>query len=116
MMQIVGSEPSLALTEMGEECVVMNGYIHKALMLNKDSRRMDSEDKPDGRGGIYELKDIERKADMLILEVFDSGLIGEGAFHFIAYAFHKLLSDDATLLPMGATVSKNATACSQTMA
>lgn len=38
------------------------------------------------------------------MQVFDSGLIGEGVLHMLAAAKQKLLTDDATLLPAAATV------------
>lgn len=38
------------------------------------------------------------------LQVFDSGLLGEGVLHMLAAAKQKLLQKDATLVPAAATV------------
>ena len=38
------------------------------------------------------------------MQVFDSGLIGEGVLHMLAAARRKLLTKDATLVPAAATV------------
>lgn len=38
------------------------------------------------------------------LQVFDSGLLGEGVLHMLAAAKQKLLQTDATLVPTAATV------------
>lgn len=38
------------------------------------------------------------------MQVFDSGLLGEGVLHMLAAAKHRLLREDATLVPAGATV------------
>lgn len=39
-----------------------------------------------------------------MLQVFDSGLIGEGVLHLLFAAKHKLLQPDASLTPISATV------------
>ena len=77
----------------------MNGYADKVIMLNKDARQMDTLRKKDGTG-----PDMDRRADVLVFEVFDSGLIGEGALHLVHAAKEKLLTEDAAIVPMGATV------------
>ena len=40
----------------------------------------------------------------MAMQVFDSGLIGEGVLHMLAAAKQKLLTKDATLVPAAATV------------
>ena len=96
---VVGAEQSAHMCDVGEECEVMNGFAPRCLLLNRDARRMDTKPKPDGTP-----PDLDRKADIVVYEVFDSGLIGEGVFHILASAKTKLAKDDATLLPCGATV------------
>ena len=97
--RVVSVEMSQHMCDVGEECVVMNGYADKILFLNRDARRMDVVRKPDGTP-----PDMEKKADILIYEVFDSGLIGEGALHLVASARQKLLQPEATLVPSSARV------------
>ena len=97
--KVVSVEMSQHMCDVGEECIVMNGFANKILFLNRDARRMDVVPKPDGTP-----PDMERKADLLIYEVFDSGLIGEGALHLVASARQKLLQPNATLIPCAASV------------
>ncbi|QDZ17548.1 S-adenosyl-L-methionine-dependent methyltransferase [Chloropicon primus] len=97
--KVVSVEMSQHMCDVGEECVVMNGFASKILFLNRDARRMDVLRKPDGTP-----PDMERKADLLIYEVFDSGLIGEGALHLVASARQKLLQPNAVLIPSSARV------------
>lgn len=44
------------------------------------------------------------KCEHCRLQVFDSGLLGEGVLHMLAAAKQKLLQQDATLVPAAATV------------
>ena len=98
--RVVACEINGHMCDVGEETVVMNGFADRILMLNRDARRMSAAvRKPDGTP-----PDLDRKADVLIYEVFDSGLIGEGALHLVAHAREKLLREDATLVPMSASV------------
>ena len=52
-------------------------------------------------GGVPEM---ETKADVAAYEIFDSGLIGEGALHALAAARARLLVPDAALVPASAVV------------
>lgn len=97
--RVVGAEQSAHMCDVGEECEVMNGFAPACLLLNRDARRMDTKPKPDGMP-----PDLESRADILVFEVFDSGLIGEGVLHILANAIERLAAEDATLLPCGATV------------
>jgi protein arginine N-methyltransferase 7 len=97
--KVVAVEMSQHMCDVGEETVVMNGYADKILVLNRDARRMDVVRKADGTP-----PDMEQKADILIYEVFDSGLIGEGALHLVAAARQKLLHPNAVLIPSAGRV------------
>ena len=96
---VVAVEVSQHMCDVGEECVVMNGFAHKVLFLNRDARRMDVSRKPDGTP-----PDMEDKADIMVYEVFDSGLIGEGALHLVAAARARLLKPNASIIPCAARV------------
>ena len=107
--KVIGCEQSLHMCDVGEECEVLNGYATQCLLLNKDVRRMLCKDDPllEKTGGVKPdgtAPELERRADVLVYEVFDSGLIGEGALHLVHHARSKLLTKDARLVPMGATV------------
>ena len=94
------------MCDVGEETVCMNGYGLKIMFHNKDVRRLFTKEseglikhglKPDGNP-----PEMDKKSDVLVFEVFDSGLIGEGAFHIVGMARHRLLKPDATLVPRAA--------------
>ncbi|MFD3684320.1 50S ribosomal protein L11 methyltransferase [Nocardiopsis sp. NPDC058631] len=48
--------------------------------------------------------DLPRRADVLVSEVFDCGLLGEGALSTFAHAREALLTDNAVLIPGSARV------------
>ncbi|KAK9863942.1 hypothetical protein WJX84_003683 [Apatococcus fuscideae] len=96
---VIGAEMSQHMCDVGAETVVMNGYADKCILVNKDVRRMDVAQKPDGTP-----PDMTNKADVLVFEVFDSGLIGEGVLHSVAWAKARLLQPDAVLVPSAASV------------
>ena len=106
--KVYAAEMSLHMCDAGEETVCLNGYGTSIIFLNRDARRIFTKEsdglikhglKPDGS-----YPEMERKADLLVYEVFDSGLIGEGAFHIVGMAKHRLLNDDASIIPRAATV------------
>ncbi|KAK9863045.1 hypothetical protein WJX84_000363 [Apatococcus fuscideae] len=96
---VIGAEMSQHMCDVGAETMVMNGYAAQCMLVNKDVRRMDVAQKPDGTP-----PDMPRKADLLVFEVFDSGLIGEGVLHSVAWAKARLLQPDALLVPSAATI------------
>ncbi|CAN5213241.1 hypothetical protein BH24PSE2_BH24PSE2_02440 [soil metagenome] len=49
-------------------------------------------------------EDLPARADMLITETFDAGLLGEGAVPIIEHARMELLTPEARILPAGATI------------
>ena len=93
------AEMNAHMCDVAEECTIMNGFLDKILVLDRDVRRMDVLRKPDGTA-----PEIERPVDIAIFEVFDSGLIGEGVLHILAAAKAKLLMPDASLVPCRAEV------------
>lgn len=93
------AEMSSHMCDVAEECTIMNGFLEKILVLDRDVRRMDVLRKPDGTA-----PELERPVDLAVFEVFDSGLIGEGVLHILAAARSKLLMKDAVLVPCRAEV------------
>ena len=93
------AELSAHMCDVAEECTIMNGFLDKILVLDRDVRRMDVLRKPDGTP-----PELQRPVDLAIFEVFDSGLIGEGILHILAAAKAKLLMPNATLVPCRAEV------------
>ena len=52
------------MCDAGEETAIMNGFLGKINMLDRDARRLDVLRKPDGTP-----PDMPRKADVLVYEV-----------------------------------------------
>jgi len=92
-------EVSAHMCDVAEETTIMNGYLGKILVLDRDVRRMDTVQKPDGTA-----PELQQRADLAVFEIFDSGLIGEGVLHCLTAAKAKLLNTDAVLVPSWATV------------
>ncbi|KAG7675099.1 hypothetical protein Ndes2526A_g07853 [Nannochloris sp. 'desiccata'] len=92
-------EVSAHMCDVAEETTIMNGYLGKILVLDRDVRRMDTVRKPDGTA-----PEMQQRADIAVFEIFDSGLIGEGVLHCLTAAKAKLLNSDAVLVPSWATV------------
>ena len=92
-------EQSAHMCDVAEETTIMNGFLGKILVLDRDVRRMDTVHKPDGTA-----PDMPDRADLAVFEIFDSGLIGEGVLHCLTAARAKLLAREASLVPAWATV------------
>ena len=104
-------ERSAHMTDAGEEAVCLNGHAGIVTCVNRDVRSVLTAEteglptvggratKPDGGA-----PEMETKADVAAFEIFDSGLIGEGALHALAAARARLLVPDAALVPAGAVV------------
>lgn len=96
---VYAAEMNSHMCDVAEECTIMNGFLEKVLVLDRDVRRMDVLRKPDGTA-----PELKRPVDLAVFEVFDSGLIGEGVLHILAAAKAKLLMPDACLVPCSAEV------------
>lgn len=96
---VYAAELNSHMCDVAEECTIMNGFLDKILVLDRDVRRMDVLRKPDGTA-----PELKRPVDLAVFEVFDSGLIGEGVLHILAAAKAKLLMPDACLVPCCAEV------------
>ena len=95
----VGIEQNRHMCDVADDCVARNGLLGRVTILSGDARRARSEPAPDGAPA-----DVERRADLLVYEVFDSGLIGEGVFHILAAAKEQLARRGAVFLPASARV------------
>lgn len=49
-------------------------------------------------------KDLKKRCDLLVMELFDYGFLGEGALHFVHFAWHNCLTEDAKIVPRGGTI------------
>ncbi|MBF0247408.1 MAG: 50S ribosomal protein L11 methyltransferase [Alphaproteobacteria bacterium] len=83
-------EPVMA--QLARQIICLNGLDDKITVLPKHSS--------DVRVGA----DMPRPADVLISEIFDRALVGEGALPTISHAWSALLKPGAAAIPQGATL------------
>lgn len=104
---VVAVEQSSHMCDVAEKTIAANGMSSQCIVLQRDARRMfatTSEGLRAGRKPDGEAPELERQADILVFEVFDSGLIGEGALHLTVLAKHRLLLPHARIIPAAARV------------
>lgn len=89
---VYGCEVEPLIFKTGERVVSLNGYAHKIHLVNKDCRRL----------ALGE--DLPQRADLVLFELFDCGLIGEGILHFLDHVRQQLAMPEARYLPMAARV------------
>lgn len=87
---VYGCEVNRHIGSAANRIVADNGYAGRVHVIDKDCRRL-------AMG-----EDLPRKADVVLFELFDCGLIGEGILHFLAYAREHLVGPDARYVPCGA--------------
>lgn len=83
------------IAECAQNIVRGNGFADKIKVLKKRSNELTV--------GSY-TADLNRKADLLVAELFDTELIGEGAIQTYKHAVQNLLTPDAILVPMRARI------------
>lgn len=90
--QITACEMNTSLAEVAERIVVKNNYSKQIKIVSKKSTAVDI--------GV----DMPEKADVLVSEILDSGLLGEGVFPSIRHAKKELLKENAIIIPKSADV------------
>ena len=104
---VVGVEMLPHLCTIADETVARNGLAGRMIVLNKDVRNVFTSETDGLRGGRKpdgSHPELQRKADILVFEVFDAGLIGEGALHIMHAAHTRLLAPDVQVVPAAARV------------
>ncbi|MDR6770327.1 tetratricopeptide repeat protein [Azospirillum sp. BE72] len=89
---VYSCELSRPLAELARGIVSDNGLSDRITIINKRSSEL--------RVGI----DLPEPADLLISEILDAGLLGEGAAASVAKAARALVKPDAVILPRGAVI------------
>lgn len=90
--QIFTCEMVPALAELARETVERNGLADRIVTLGNKSM------------SLVIGKHMMRKANLLVTETVDCGLLAEGIVASIAHARANLLTEDAQIIPCGATV------------
>lgn len=80
------------LAELARDTVALNGLADRIVTLDKKSTSLTI-----GNQMVH-------KANLLVTETVDCGLLGEGIVHSIAHAKANLLTEDAQIVPSAATV------------
>lgn len=91
--ETVTCEMVAPLAELARDTVARNGLADRIVTLDQKSTSVVVSDQ------------MRRKANLLVTETVDCGLLGEGIVSSIAHAKANLLTDDARIIPCGATVS-----------
>lgn len=89
---VVGCEIIEPLADVARKIVEVNGYTDRVSVIAKKSTDLNVG------------KDMPALATVVIFEIFDAGLIGEGLIPVLNHAVTNLAIPDATLIPAGATV------------
>ncbi len=87
--RVIACEANPTLAELAREVVKKNGYSDRIQILNKSSQQIDPA--VDFFHG--------EKPNLLVAEIFDTVVIGEGALQTFEHARCHLLSDDAVIIP-----------------
>jgi 16S rRNA G966 N2-methylase RsmD len=90
--RVITCEAVPAIARKAAEIIKHNGYADRIQVINKLST------------DVVIGKDISEPADMLVTEIFDNGLLGEGAFVAIEHAKKNLLKPGAPLIPRSVRV------------
>ena len=90
--RVIACEMVAPLARVAERIVARNGYADRISVLAKRSTELAM-----GR-------DLAEPADLLISEIVDAGLLGEGMLRTLRHAQATLITGDAALIPAGATV------------
>lgn len=90
--QTITCEMVPQLAELARDTVVLNGLSDRVMMLDKKST------------SVVIGSQMMRKANLLVTETVDCGLLGEGIVPSIAHAKANLLTEDAQIVPCAATV------------
>ncbi len=90
--RVTTCEANPALAAVAAEIVARNGYADRVSIVPRKSTELEV-----GR-------DLPRPADLLVMEIFDAVLLGEGVLPSLADARARLLAPDARVLPRGARV------------
>jgi type II protein arginine methyltransferase len=90
--ETVTCEMVTSLAELARDTVARNGLADRILTLDKKST------------SVVINEQMRHKANLLVTETVDCGLLGEGIVPSITHAKANLLTDDARIIPCAATV------------
>lgn len=89
---VVTCEMNKSIAEVAEKIICKNGYENQIKVISKKSTDLDL------------VRDVNKKADVLISEIFSSELVGEGIQHSINDAKKRLLKENGTIIPESGSI------------
>jgi len=89
---VYACELNPVLAGAARDIIDRNGFTDKITLIEKHSSQ------------IVLGEDMPAKADVMVADIFDNGLVGEGALPTIAHAWQALLKAEARVIPEGATL------------
>ena len=89
---VYACEVNPVLASAARDIIERNGFSDKITLIEKHSSQ------------IKIGEDMPEQADVLVTEIFDNGLVGEGALPTIGHARQILLKPEARAIPQGATL------------
>uniref|UniRef100_A0A182LSP5 Protein arginine N-methyltransferase n=1 Tax=Anopheles culicifacies TaxID=139723 RepID=A0A182LSP5_9DIPT len=98
---VVACEAFRPMAECAERIIEANGMQERIRLVKKRSTQLSV-----GPG-----QDMERRANVLVTELFDTELIGEGALGTYRHALQHLLTDDVLTIPHQATIYAQVVEC-----
>ncbi|XP_001662010.2 protein arginine N-methyltransferase 7 isoform X1 [Aedes aegypti] len=98
---VTACEAFRPMADCAERVIASNGMGHRIRLVKKKSTELEV-----GAG-----KDMERKANVLVTELFDTELIGEGAIATYRHALQFLLEEGCRVIPDKATVYAQVVEC-----
>lgn len=96
---VYACEQDPILAHLAQDIIAKNGYSDKITIIAKNSQ------------DLIIGKDMPQKADMLVSEIFDSAIVGEGVLPSINHAQQHLLKGGAKIIPQKATLKAVLTQC-----
>lgn len=91
---VTACETFLPVANCARRIIKANGFESKIKLVAKNSLDMK----------IGRIGDMQQKANILVTEVFDTELIGEGAITIFEHAHRELLEEDCIVVPQSATI------------
>lgn len=90
--RVVACEMVDVIADQARAIVAHNGYAGRVDVVAAKSTRLEVG------------KELPRRADVLVSEILDVGLLGESVVPVLSHARQELLADDAVMIPFGARV------------
>lgn len=90
--KVTACEMSKRIAEVAQQVVMDNDFANVVTVIDKKS--------PTLKVGI----DLKERANVLVCEIFDAGLLGEGVIPTLRHALRNLVTQDAKVIPQAASI------------